>query len=245
MKKSIKLKEKLRFYWRAWRYRWNLDPSEIAAMMQILRPGDVAVDVGSHKGAYTFWMAKRVGSQGHVYGFEPQIHLAERLWATLPALELNNVEIRHMGLSSKPGEMQLFIPGTGSSSPEATFEQPERYEAGFYQPVQVATLEQILKDEQRPIRLIKCDVEGHELDVFKGGESILRKHKPSLLFECEARHHPEGNMNRVFTYLEELGYQGSFFLGRKRLPLAQFKLEYQREGIKPYANNFLFQTKSS
>lgn len=240
MAKSFKFKDKLRFLWRAWRYRWNLDPREISILRRTLKPGDVAIDIGTHKGAYTYWMSKCVGSQGHVYGFEPQIRLAERLWSVLDALNLSNVSVRNMGLSSSPGVLNLFIPGSNASSPEATFEQPERYVEGRFQEVEVAILDQLLAEEKRPIRFIKCDVEGHELEVFKGCEAILRQFKPALLFECEARHHQDGDIGKVFKYLQSLGYEGSFFLGRKQLPLDQFHSDYQKPGIKPYANNFLF-----
>jgi len=244
MSTSVKLWDKLRFFWRAWRYRFKLDPAEISILRRILSPGDVAIDVGTHKGAYSYWMAKAVGPKGHVYGFEPQRHLSEKLRQILLALKIKAIEIHQLGISSKPGQLQLFIPGMGHSSPEATFEKPERYEGGVYEPVAVATLDQVLKSEKRPIRLIKCDVEGHELEVFKGGEEIIRRHKPCLLFECEARHHPDGNIEEVFKYLQDLRYEGFFFLGRRRLPLSEFTKKYQQLGKKPYANNFLFQPKT-
>lgn len=245
MPTSVRLRDKLRFFWRAWRYRFRLDPAEISNLRQILSPGDVAIDVGTHKGAYSYWMAKAVGPTGQVYGFEPQKHLSQKLRHILLALKIKAIEIHQLGISSKPGTLQLFIPGMGTPSPEATFETPERYEAGVYEKVKVATLDQILQDEKRPIRLIKCDVEGHELEVFKGGEEIIREHKPSLLFECEARHHPNGNIEKVFKYLQDLKYEGYFFLGRQRLPLSLFSKDFQQIGKKPYANNFLFQHKES
>ena len=52
------IKERFRFLWRAWRYRWLLDPAEIRAIRARLQPGDFAIDIGVHKGAYSYWMAK-------------------------------------------------------------------------------------------------------------------------------------------------------------------------------------------
>src|SRR5262245_3941932 len=45
---------------------------EIDLFRQLLRPGDVAVDVGANIGALTIGMARLVGPSGAVLAFEPQ-----------------------------------------------------------------------------------------------------------------------------------------------------------------------------
>jgi hypothetical protein len=58
--------------------------------------------------------------------------------------------------------------------------------------------------------LLKIDVEGAELGVFKGAERILRQHRPLLVFESENRQLAPGKVQDVFSFLEGLGYAGSF-----------------------------------
>jgi predicted methyltransferase len=74
---------KLRLLYRAYRYRWKNDPTEIAFVRAHVQPGSIALDVGAHKGGYTYWLAKGVGPSGHVYAFEPQPRLATGLRASL------------------------------------------------------------------------------------------------------------------------------------------------------------------
>ena len=50
------------------------------------------------------------------------------------------------------------------------------------------------------INLVKCDVEGHELEVFKGAENTLNKFHPHLIFECEQRHHINDSIQDVFVF---------------------------------------------
>ena len=53
----------------------------------------------------------------------------------------------------------------------------------------------------KDIGLIKIDVEGYELNVFKGGIKTLKKWKPIILFE-------EHNINsKVFKFLRSLNYE--------------------------------------
>lgn len=52
-----------------------------------------------------------------------------------------------------------------------------------------------------PIVFIKIDVEGHELEVLKSGERLLRKHRPELCIEIL-----NADRSEVFAYLQSMGY---------------------------------------
>ena len=66
-------KDFVRWVFRAWKYRLFTEQQEIKFLLENLSPGQTAVDIGSYKGAYTYWMSKRIGSTGKVFAFEPQI----------------------------------------------------------------------------------------------------------------------------------------------------------------------------
>ena len=102
-------------------------------------------------------------------------------------------------------------------------------------------------DASDRIALLKIDVEGAELGVFKGAERILRQHAPLLVFECENRHLAPGHVGDVFAYLDGLGYRGQLHLPRQAAavvgircrgasaPARRMVLEEQ-----DYCNNFVF-----
>ena len=93
-------------------------------MINSLSAGDTAVDIGAHKGAYTYWMHKAVGRMGKVFSFEPQPMLAAYLKAMRVSLGLDHVRVEEMGISSRIGSGELFVPGSGSS-PSATLDLPQ------------------------------------------------------------------------------------------------------------------------
>jgi FkbM family methyltransferase len=243
--------ERLKWTYRAWRYRQRLERQEIRLLLRHLGAGDVAVDVGAHKGAYTYWMRRAVGASGMVYAFEPQPSLAAGLRALAAGSGFDNVVVENLGLSSAAGTLTLNVPG-GGPSPGASFEpsraaQPD----GQSYPVPVTTLDAYFRGADRGadrhvdwdrIRLLKCDVEGHELEVFRGGEGLLREVRPCLLFECERRHRGSGNVDEVFRWLQEIGYQG-FFVAKSGLrDIAEFdpRLHQADHEASGYINNFLF-----
>jgi FkbM family methyltransferase len=229
-----------RFLWRAWSYRLAKETREIKCVLSFLKKGDTDVDIGANKGGYTYWMVKAVGEKGRLFAFEPQSGLTEYLKGVLPG---KNVTIEKMGLSSEIGEAQLVIPGEGATySPGATIE-PGHSEKCYSYKVKIDTLDDYFenKKEARPVKFIKCDVEGHELEVFKGGIKILKEDHPVILFESEQRHLRNKSPSDIFKFLLDLGYRGQFIFNKKLHDLNEFDLnKHQVCGKKPYTNNFIF-----
>jgi len=216
---------------------------------RLLSAGDRAVDVGAKKGSYTFWMRQAVGESGRVYAFEPQPELAGYLRATCGAMRWGNVEIREAAASDRTGEATLRVPGSGPS-PGASLEASAA--AGpSSRGVRCETVrldDALGDDEEGRIALLKVDVEGHELAVFRGAARILARDSPALIFECEARHlGGDSAPADVFAFLEALGYAGSFFSSSGLRAVPGFDpAVHQRRGPgrfwkEPgYVNNFLF-----
>ena len=102
-------KDYLRWISRAWKYRLIVERQEILFMLEHLKPGQNAVDIGAHKGAYTYWMSKYAGANGNVFAFEPQSKLFNQLNKTLDDSKTNNVHVELLALSSNKGEKTLLI----------------------------------------------------------------------------------------------------------------------------------------
>ncbi len=228
----------MRLIYRAWRYRLRLDPEEIAFLRQTVKPGQLVVDIGAHKGAYSYWLSKAVGPAGRVVAFEPQPLLADGL----NRLAIPRVTIENMALSSTSGKMTLSIPGS-APSPGATLEQRDQPGMDHYQ-VQVATLDEYFDAGSDPVAFMKIDVEGHELELFKGGQQLIERHHPILLFECEQKHHTSTTVSDVFDWLLARGYEGHFFMGSTKIPVSEFDPVRMQSGVGLYINNFIFRPAS-
>jgi FkbM family methyltransferase len=260
---------RLRYLYRAYRYRYRVDRAELRFVRESLRPGQVAVDVGCHKGAYTYWMRRRVGPTGTVFAFEPQPRQVAYLQKAFAALPFDNVVLVPKALSDKIGKASLHVPeGAGkthAASLEQRAESREQRANSSRGPssggtdsdcllrapspllVDTTTLDAFFADQPRALDFMKIDVEGHELAVLHGGQRMLESHRPALLIECEARHRPDGNVRPVFDLLESLGYEGTFFQNGHRHPLAEFdpavhqRIDSTSDDLPTgYVNNFAF-----
>ena len=237
----MNLIEKTQFVYRAWRYRYKVEKSEIAFLRKNLSSGQTAVDIGAHKGAFTYWMQNAVGRSGRVIAFEPQPELANHLEQVKHHFGYAQVTVVNSGLSSAPGTMTLFRPGR-DPSPGATFERQAHHNFDDTISVSVESLDHYFENHPgRPVHFIKCDVEGHELDVFHGGKTILREDCPILLFECERRHHKNGEITEVFDFLNRIDYEGYFFQNGAIRPLVEYQLVRQTDAeAEDYVYNFFF-----
>jgi FkbM family methyltransferase len=245
--------KRLRYLWRAWHYRRRTNRDEIAFLAAHVRAGDTVVDVGAHKGGFLYWLRHHVGAAGKVYAFEPQPPLAQYLKEVVAMQGWDNVVVEPSGLSSAGGTMELFIPApAGEPSPGATLSPVDPNAPHHSVRVPVVTLDEHC--ERRGISrlaFVKCDCEGHELEVFRGAREVLARDHPVLLFECEQRHLPGSSVAAVFDFLRELGYEGWFFHASGLTPVERFRPEIhqpRREGrywdAKDYYNNFAFLPKS-
>jgi FkbM family methyltransferase len=233
---------------RALRYRRRVDPAGIRWMTTVLGGGDTAVDVGAYKGGYTYWMRRTVGEPGRVLAIEPQAEAASLLRSYVSVFGWSNVEVVEAALSSAPGTRALMRPAVPGPTPAASLVGASLPPSRRRIDVPVDTLDRILasRSDARRVAFIKCDVEGHELDVFRGAEATLREHRPAILVECEARHLEGHSMTDVFGYLSGMGYRGSFFWKGGQVDVERFDARaHQVEGARPYVNNFVFVWRTS
>jgi len=209
-------------------------------------PQKLSIDIGANWGNYTSILLKY---SKKCIAFEPIPELAEFLKKVFNS----NVVVEQVALSNRHGEALLKIPenifGLSTIEDENALEDYKNI-------VEIKTpLRKLDEYDFDTIGFIKIDVEGHEEDVLRGSEKILRKFHPNLLVECEERH-KVNTIENISKFLEELDYNGYFFLHGRLRNIKEFnKQKYQnlsdfqniRDNIKQgnYINNFIFLTKEN
>jgi FkbM family methyltransferase len=245
---------KLKYLYRAYRYRFRVDPAELKFVSRSLQRGQVAADIGCHKGAYTYWMRRRVGPTGAVFAFEPQPRQVKYLREAFSAMGYDNVEVVPMAVSDQCRSKPLHVPvGLGKSHMASLEDSGTLREMSGAYSVEATTLDAFFSERSQGPNFLKIDVEGHELAVLNGATQVLEKFRPTILIECEARHRPDGDVRPVFELLDSQGYEGTFFLNRVRLPLADFDQSVHQHLEDPnpvflpagYVNNFAFVPRNS
>jgi FkbM family methyltransferase len=138
------------------------DFREVAFWRNLVRPGDVMLDVGANEGLYTILFAE-MGAE--VTSFEPDPTAAERL---LKNLRLNgySAEVRPEAVYSSTGHIS-FTSDRGTSN--AIIDKTSGGQHTHMVPT--TTLDEVLGS--RHARGVKVDVEGAEFEVLKGAEIAM------------------------------------------------------------------------
>ena len=80
---------------------------EVDVFRKVLRPGDVAIDVGANIGAFTIPMAKLVGEAGHIHAFEASAANVSLLHLNVKNNQPANVWIHGMAASDNNGTLKV------------------------------------------------------------------------------------------------------------------------------------------
>ena len=135
-------------------------------LTRVLRQGDVVVDVGANIGFITLAAAGMVGDAGRVYAIEPNPRTFRYLRSNVRLNEYRNVVLMCCAVGAASGHARM------SDSP---LDDINRVLPDGPVRVRLGTLDEILMDEKRDIRLLKVDVEGYEMAVFRGAPETLKR----------------------------------------------------------------------
>jgi FkbM family methyltransferase len=154
----------------------------------VLRPGDVAIDVGAHRGRHLIPMARCVAPIGRVLAFEPLPVCREYLaasfardWPDLGAI----VTVHDCALGESSGRAEFVIARDAigySGLRERTYDVPTSLERI---PVDVRRLDEFALN-LASLAYIKIDAEGGELHILRGAREAIEKFRPVVTFEFGA-----------------------------------------------------------
>ena len=159
------------------------EPAETDFILAVLSPGDVFLDIGANIGWFSILAAHAVGPEGRVYAFEPREDRHRRLAQSVMDNGFEGrcfVETTALGATASEKELAWVPtehnPGHSFLAPETLPEDAERLGR-----VSVRSLDSF--DIAPPVRVIKIDVEGAELQVLEGARDLIARDRPILVIE--------------------------------------------------------------
>jgi FkbM family methyltransferase len=165
----------------------------------------VVLDIGANIGNHSLFFAPHCRQ---VLAYEPNPR-------TFKVLQINaelapNIECRQKGLSDSSGRARLSQdPLNIGSSSLSVAAAP-----GAAAAAEVAIVALDDEPDPGPVRLIKMDIEGHELKALQGARALLARCQPIILFEQHPRDF-EGGRSAVVELLRECGYSRFATVGKQ------------------------------
>lgn len=152
------------------------------ALLRLLQPGMLAVDVGANIGYHTLTLAGAVGPGGRVHAFEASPGLTPLLRASIFINGMTPwVTVHNLAALDRPGMVTLAAQpdhfGSGNVVPPGA---EAGYHADYSSQVQVPGIAlDLLLAEGPPLDLIRIDIEGSEPQALRGAATAIGR-SPAL-----------------------------------------------------------------
>jgi FkbM family methyltransferase len=179
-------------------------------LFKFIQPGWTVLDVGAHHGIYSLLASKRTGRKGKVIAFEPSPRERKRLRRNLIINRSQNVKVEALGLSDKEGTATLYVVGAKDTGCNSM--RPPAVPFGIHPTdITITTLDRYLEQNHiKQVDFIKVDIEGAELEAFKGAEKLLTgQSRPIIVYEIsDLRTVPWGYQSvELYDFLEAKGFK--------------------------------------
>ena len=164
---------------------------------RLCRPGATFLDIGGHIGAIS----------SAVQAFDPSVRIlvveaepgkAQALRDRFPAFQVHDVAV-----SDTPGTAEFYV------NPERSgYNSLAANDHGRLEVIRVAvrTLDDLFPGET--VDVIKIDIEGAELGALRGGAGLIRRSRPTMMFESAGTGSNSLGFSpdRLWTWLDENGF---------------------------------------
>jgi len=162
---------------------WAGDLPELQLLWKILEPGMVFMDIGAYHGVYSLVAAKRLGGRGQIVAFEPSPRERHRLNLHLRWNGIRTVRVESCAVSSGISSCPFFQVVSGDTTRNG-LRPPASADVVKKLAIKTISLDQYVLDSSLGrVDVIKLDVEGAELDAFRGAGKVLTDLRP--IFICE------------------------------------------------------------
>ena len=223
------------------RFKLKNDFDEIRLIKNLVKPGDSVLDIGGNIGFYASLLSTRVGSEGKVYSFEPDVVNFKHLKKNTASFR--NVQLFNNAVSDKKEVIKIYtsklLNVDHRTYPVNNYDQVHEINA--------VSIDGLIADKVIDhVDLIKIDIQGYELAAFTGMKTLLQNRSHIKIM---AEYWPHGFKRAgtsavlFFDFFEELGYKFSIIEKDKLVPLSkEFVVKHNDEPFE-FSFNVLIEKK--
>ena len=186
---------------------------QLALKMLMDKPDGQVLDIGANLGTFCVPLAQKIPKL-KFHAFEPQRIVNYQLCANIIINSLDNVQTYELALSDRDEQLNLVMPDYAKETNIGAFSIDREVRKTEYECTTTSVTNKIYLVPLdmfgfNDIKLIKVDVEGHELEVLKGGiETIKANNYPPIIFEAwKWKPWYQEKRKELFEYLQGHGYE--------------------------------------
>lgn len=183
----------------------DYEKEETDMIHRLIKNGDTVIDIGANIGWHSLNLAvaKR---DCIIHAFEPVPATYKHLLRNLELNSIDNVRTHNFGFSDKIGKFDFYYYPEGSGN--ASLANLSGSDTVTKVICKLSMLDTYVHDNNIHIDFMKCDVEGAELLVFKGGIEAIKRDKPIVFAEILRKWSAsfDYDPNEIFQLFFRIGY---------------------------------------
>lgn len=178
-----------------------MEAEQTETMLAEFTKGKVFFDIGANIGYYSILASKNIGETGTVVAFEPVVSNLTFLHRHVELNKAKNVKVLPFALSDKQSIASFSLGQNSAMGHLADGNGNGKSENLVYVPT--VSLDEIAEKMNLLPDVMKIDVEGAEMDVFRGAENVLKTAKPTIFLST----HSPALRTECLEFLRNLGYE--------------------------------------
>ena len=177
-------------------------------LAEYVKKGHVVLELGANLGSETLIVSRLVGSEGHVYGFEPNPYTFKRLQRNIEINGISNVDIYELAIGENNTEIYFNIYPENSSNPGMSSKYVENPCTKKINVKQV-TIDSFMQQHNiTKLDFLKLDIQGAEIDALNGARNTIAKYRPIIFAEAYSEEQVAHNhTQQMYDMLMAYGYK--------------------------------------
>ncbi len=193
-----------------WYVYWDFKEKQRDRLYSLVKLGDIVFDVGTNIGETLLHFGKLAGSEGFVYGFEPDGENFKKVQRNIGLNEANNLHVFNLGVSDKTETVRLYRVDPNNLGMNRILSDTEAARFEDFTTIETDTLDNIIKENNiERVDVMKIDIEGYEMHALRGAADLLAKFHPKLFIEVGYTRLIKNGTSptEMIEYLESFGYK--------------------------------------
>jgi FkbM family methyltransferase len=167
---------------------------------------EIVYDIGAFHGTYTLPLAAK---ECLLYAFEPNPDSFNKLLINVNLNGFKNATAYNIGLSQSQNYLKFFVSSDPSRSSfnhyNAVYGRNKIVDTTY---VKLETIDNLVENKKiNPPHHVKIDVEGHDLEVLRGGEETIITYKPTIYFEPHEISNGNIREKELHQFFKTTGYK--------------------------------------
>ena len=202
------------------------EPLPTKIYQQELSKDMTIIDIGANIGYYALQEALIIGEKGQVYAIEPVIDNFNLLQKNIELNKYKHIKAYHIAVSSKIGITKMALTDSSNlgcmldTSNDCVSDYVKEKTKKIYREsvnVNTITVDEFVKRERiKQINFIRMDIEGYEIEAFKGMIKTLKNTLPPLKlfieFHIKFFNNPEITVAPLLKQLFSFGFKPKYLI---------------------------------